>query len=112
MFYRYFNSFEVDLLCFLEGSSFSDFFALQTGLKTGGISGGNPILSQLGVACKSCAICALHALQETVAADLQRAASGPMIAEKQPTSTDDCSVDVDGTPNQHPWCPCKGAGGL
>ena len=68
-------------------SFFLIFVAQATGLKSDGVTDGSPIQCQTGGGGESHGAGVLEALQ-AVTADLQPAASGRMIAEKQPTWTD------------------------
>ena len=79
--------------------------ALGTGLKLNCISGGKPIQCQPVGGGNRVELRAFRALQ-TVTADLQPAASGPMAAEKQPTWTDDCGK-ADGFASPQPNAPLE-----
>ena len=82
---------QVDFLCFREalGTVFLNFVALETGLNIDGFSGGSRIHYNGVTLVNHVEIGAIEALQ-TMTADLQPAASGPMTAQKQPTQTDAC----------------------
>ena len=101
---------ESSSLCFGGvGNILSDLFCLEHTLEIYGFAGACVVQHSTGAACKSRGMSGTS-VSQTLTVDLQPAASGPMIAEKQPTWRDDfCAAESTQFPKPAVSRPSKGA---